>query len=105
MYNTVHTIGKSQPGGDSGGLLRFENIDMPSFEIKLAIPPTAKGIKINKIRVLYLIFNQSPHPKYIYKKFILLHKLKNINNFALTWQTIITNKLVGGNYSWLTKTL
>ena len=42
----VHTTGKSQPGGDSGGLTICEYKSILALVISADVPPTIKGIAI-----------------------------------------------------------
>ncbi len=56
MYRTVHTIGKSQPGGAKRGLGAAAYKGIKSLIKNAASAPTANGTAMQIIKVLILIF-------------------------------------------------
>lgn len=67
MNNIVHTMGKSQPGGDSGGLLSFSKVSIPPLVMSAESPPTASGIAMETIIAFVFDFNQNT-PKPVYER-------------------------------------
>ncbi len=58
INSILHTTGKSQPDGESGGLLMFSNSDIESRVKNADTPPVIRGIAIQIISFFQLIFKK-----------------------------------------------
>lgn len=60
MYRIDQTTGKSQPGGESGGLFSDAKLSMLPMLISADNAPTPSGIAIFIISFLKFVFKKSP---------------------------------------------
>lgn len=66
IKRTVHTTGKSQPGGDSAGLLIVSKVSMPPRVISADNPPTSRGIARQiKNCFVFLLINNHLHSDFM----------------------------------------
>lgn len=56
MYRMVQTIGKSNAGGDRGGLVTASNVCILFWVKRAESPPTKSGRAIQKINFFHCIF-------------------------------------------------